>query len=271
MGRIQVDAANHSIQSDSGVQNASTAQSDPIEDNSICYGGCPKGAPATNQTVTHHIIILSNNPDTKFADWVAYRIGRDTIGNHCIRHWERDPDLGVDDTLNPPDYAGLREALKSDRGHQAPLASLCGSQYWQEADYLSNVTPQKTDLNEGAWERLEEAERAIVSNGNGEVRSVTGTLYERAMPPLPRSHIPAKVPSGYWKVISVMDGGKLNAIAFLMDQATPKETDYCATNIRIGALEARTHLMFFPNLSNSNRDSVELGNADSELKHALGC
>lgn len=268
MGRVEIGATNrfastHSVQSDN-------ADVDATADKTLCYDGCPAGAPATNKTVVHHIIILSNNPETKFADWVAYRIGPDTIGSHCVRHWERDPDLSEDDTLNPRDYTGLREVLQSDRGHQAPLASLCGSQYWQEADYLSNITPQKTELNEGSWERLEEAERNLVFRGESEVRSITGTLYERAMPPLPQSHVPTRVPSGYWKVISIRDGNKLRAVAFLMDQSTPRETDYCTTIIGLEALERRAHLVFFPDLTR-NSYAPALDAESVTLTHALGC
>ncbi len=131
-------------------------QPDPIsasaasqDSSSICLHGCPTGAPLQDQIVAHHILILANNPRTKFADWVAYRITRDTLGSQCKRRWERDPDISPDNTLEPSDYFGIKKALDSDRGHQAPLASLCGSPYWNEADYLSNITPQKSILNEG--------------------------------------------------------------------------------------------------------------------------
>ncbi|MEH6578605.1 MAG: hypothetical protein V7731_16205 [Amphritea sp.] len=36
-----------------------------------CPAGCPT-SPAGNDLVFGHVYALSNNPDTKFADWVAY-------------------------------------------------------------------------------------------------------------------------------------------------------------------------------------------------------
>ena len=47
--------------------------SDP-NDQGPCFGGCPAGAPPDDVVVTHHILVLANNPHTKFADWVAYQI-----------------------------------------------------------------------------------------------------------------------------------------------------------------------------------------------------
>lgn len=237
----------------------------------ICLDGCPSGAPADDQIVTHHVLILANNPNTKFADWVAYRITKDTLGTHCKRHWERDPDIAGDNTLNPSDYIGIRAALQSDRGHQAPLASLCGSPYWQEADYLSNITPQKADLNEGAWERLENAERALIFRGFGSVYSITGPLYERLMPPLPKTHTSIEVPSAYWKVISVDHSGAILTVGFLMDQETPRDADFCAKLIGLGEIERRTHLTFFAALTVDERKKIETNDNSGDLGRALGC
>ncbi len=36
-----------------------------------CLAGCPGGSPDSNELVIREIYVLSNNPETKFADWVA--------------------------------------------------------------------------------------------------------------------------------------------------------------------------------------------------------
>jgi endonuclease G len=240
-------------------------------DNSLCLAGCPMGQTATDQIVVHHILILANNADTKFADWVAYRIARDTLGHHCARTWQRDPDIRADTTLAPDDFKGIRE-IQSDRGHQAPLASLCGSPYWPEADFLSNITPQRTNLNEGAWERLENAERSLIGRGFEQVYSVTGPLFEREMAPLPHAHVKAEVPSGYWKIVSVKDQeGVVRVAAFIMDQEIGRETNYCSTGVTVGEVERRTHLAFFTALASATRHALEAHDATTDLARALGC
>ena len=45
-----------------------------------CLAGCPTGTPDTNDLVVREIYALSNNQETRFADWVAYRVTRETIG-----------------------------------------------------------------------------------------------------------------------------------------------------------------------------------------------
>jgi len=80
------------------------------------------------------------------------------------------------------------------------------------------------------------------------VYSVTGPLYERPMPDLPRSHLSEKTPSGYWKVISYQKGDVVYTAAFIMDQQLAKEANYCDQAIPLVQLEQRSHLHFFPQL-----------------------
>jgi len=118
----------------------------------MCIEGCPRGAPADDTLVVRDIYILSNNPKTKFADWVSYRLDPDMIdGPPAERKWQTDDLLPDDETLNPRDYRNAREALKVDRGHQAPLADFRGTKYVLETNVLSNITPQASALNQGAW------------------------------------------------------------------------------------------------------------------------
>jgi endonuclease G len=248
----------------------SKKQSSEILVSDFCLGGCPIGGAGDDQLVVHHIYELNNNLHTKFADWVAYKITPNTLGKGCKRIWKMDPDIGTGATLDPEDYKGIREALRSDRGHQAPLASLCGSPYWEEADYLSNITPQKSDLNEGPWERLENAERSLINQGiTNSVYSVTGPLYERVMPPLPHAHAAHSVPSGYWKIISINIDGHLIAAAFAMDQTIAKEANFCESALSIEDVEKRTHLSFFSKLQADEKAALD--HTQSEMMHDLSC
>lgn len=238
---------------------------------SFCLYACPEGAPASDTVVVHHIYALANNPKTKFADWVAYKISSRTMGSNCSRNWKKDPDL-ASGTLKPTDYTGIRAAIDSDRGHQAPLASLCGSQYWYEANYLSNITPQKSDLNEGPWKNLEDSERALVTEGTTRtVYSLTGTLYEHAMDPLPRASVTHTVPSGYWKIVAVETPDGLDAVAFVMPQETPRDGDFCETRTTIRDVEKKTGLRFFLDLNATDRNQLEKSKAKDGLYASLGC
>jgi endonuclease G, mitochondrial len=225
---------------------------------SHCSRGCPTGAPQINKTVRHAFYTLSNNGETKFADWVAYVVQPDLIGGpDRPRNWKKDPDLDASVTLETPDYTGFSDLLGMDRGHQAPLEAFTRSPDWREANYLSNITPQNSNLNGGRWSQLEAAERRLAQAKNAGVYVVTGPLYEKTMPVLPNADETHRIPSGYWKVISMRSGG---AIGFVFSQA-PAEGGYCARIKPISEIEARSHLDLFPNAASnpSQLDRAELG------------
>ena len=141
------------------VTNPATAQDDSYN---LCLHGCPEGSPETNKVIKRSIYTLSNNGTTKFADWVAYRVTVDTIGDVTRkRNFRRDRELSADETLETPDYKGASKAIGIDRGHQAPLASFSGTNDWGDTNILSNITPQKSDLNQGAWVKLETRVRLL--------------------------------------------------------------------------------------------------------------
>jgi endonuclease G len=210
--------------------------------------GYPLGTPATNDLIIRDIYALSNNDDTKFADWVAYRLTwREVDGIASIdRKWMKDPYLDDDETLEPQDYKGASKAIDIDRGHQAPLASFKGSPWASGTNYLSNITPQKKNLNQGTWKNLEERIRDIVFTGKI-VYVMTGPLYEKELEGLPNCSKPHKLPSGYWKIVIVTerDSNEFQYAAFLFEQDAPKKgkiIDYLTT---VDEIEERSKLNFF--------------------------
>lgn len=217
-----------------------------------CLHGCPMGASATNDLVVREIYTLSSNDRTKFADWVAYRVTRDSIGPSGSRRWQADPWLDWNETLEERDYEGAPAALGVDRGHQAPLAAFSGTGFAADTNILSNITPQASALNQASWQRLEGQERRFVQRAGADGASpklyvLTGPLYERPMPAMPmqagyRRH---RVPSGYWKVLATEDG---RMSAFVFDQATPRSANHCDHRAALTDIEIRADLTLFPRL-----------------------
>ncbi|WP_264084005.1 DNA/RNA non-specific endonuclease [Pseudomonas vanderleydeniana] len=116
--------------------------------------------------------------------------------------------------------------MKTDRGHQANLASMAGVSDWQmlnELNNLSNITAQKSDLNQGAWARLEDKERTLVKQpGIGSVYVLTGTLYERYIGTLPSTTQQLPLPSGCWKILFTHSTPTEGTFAaFILDRDTP--------------------------------------------------
>jgi endonuclease G, mitochondrial len=232
--------------------------------------GSASRVPLSNDLVIRGIYALSNNAQTKLADWVAYRLTPGEIAGDARseREWRADPWLEDAETLEPADYEGASKALQVDRGHQAPLASFKGTTEWEETNYLSNITPQRDDLNQGAWLQLENAERELVAQ-TGEVFVYTGPLYEKPMPPLPQADEPHTVPSGYWKVVLVREPDAdlpVQAAAFIFEQDTPRPRDEQQVNkadyflkysVNIDEVEQRSGLDLLSELPDDVESYVE--------------
>lgn len=224
------------------------------------FHGYPLGTPSSNDLIIRDIYALSSNDRTKFADWVAYRLTRGEVegsGGHD-RDWEPDPWLEDDETLEPADYKGAHAALKTDRGHQAPLASFRGTGKAEETNYLSNITPQRSELNQGPWRLLEEAVRGLVEDARDPVYVMTGPVYESESMELPEADEKHRVPSGYWKIVCVEDqGGEIDCAAFYFDQETPRNADYLDHLTTIDEIEKRSGLDFLSALPNDFEDALE--------------
>ncbi|CAF3761573.1 unnamed protein product [Rotaria magnacalcarata] len=118
------------------------------------------------------------NPKTKFADWVAYKVEPKNLnGLNKQRVWREDPKLKPEYSFSPKDYEGGNKACGYDRGHQAPLANFSNNQHADQTNYLSNITPQMSKLNRGAWKRLEDKERLLAKKNKGEVTNEARTKF----------------------------------------------------------------------------------------------
>ena len=238
----------------------------------LCLHGCPSGSPVTNDIIIRDIYILSSNDITKFADWVAYRVTRSTIGTTAERNWKPDPLLAENETLEPKDYRGAYAALSTDRGHQVPLASFTSTSNWELTNYLSNITPQKSALNRGVWLKLESAVRKLAEKPTTDVVYVlTGPLYQQGMPVLPNADESHLIPSSYWKIVITEKNGIIKLASFIFNQETERKASFCEerfiTSIR--RIEIDTSLNFFHALEAARQDELESGL--NTLLVDLGC
>jgi endonuclease G len=230
----------------------------PITNAEIRSVHCPLGCPSldivNNDVVFNHTYALSNNPKTKFADWVAYEVDVSNFGDSPGRNWGNDDLVDDDESLEETDYKGAFKLLKTDRGHQAPLASFAGHKNWAELNYLSNITPQKSALNQGAWVALETAVRNAVSFRNS-LYVITGTLYSKKEASLPGADESHAIPSSYFKIIYDLKG---NAASFIFDQNLSRKADYCLQKTNNKDLKAEVSFAI-PNFTDSVQILKRLG------------
>lgn len=225
------------------------------------FFGQPQGTPETNNLIERRIYVLSSNDDRKMADWVCYRLDVKTVDGKVktSRRWKADPMLLDHETLEPPDYKNAFAVLKVDRGHQAPLASFKGTVHWKETNYLSNITPQKSNLNQGPWRILEERIRTLVRKGHV-LWVMTGPLYEKAMPALPSADEPHQIPSGYWKIICTQNGdlqSDIKVAAFIFEQETSRKSVILNHQVSVDEVEKRSGLNFMHELPLALEQQIE--------------
>lgn len=234
-----------------------------------CSEGCPSGGGPL--TLNRQAYTLNNNASTKFANWVAYRITKSTPASGRPRNWQTDPDIPAGETLDPVDYNGANVALKVDRGHQANLASMAGVADWQTLNYLSNITPQKSDLNQGPWAHLEDQERKLSQDATvDEVYVMTGPLYEKFIGTLPGTNKVHTIPSGYWKIVSVGKSPQDGLYAsFIMNQEAPKGANFCDYRATVEQIEQRSGLTFWSELPQAVQ--VALKSKQGQLPQRIGC
>jgi endonuclease G len=239
-----------------------------------CLLGCPEGLPTRIRRFERTLYTASYDLNTKFADWVAYRVTADTISDNDDRTFAADPDLSDEDGLEPNDFNGASASHNYDQGHQSPLNSLGDGDNWEQLNYLSNITPQKGSLNRGVWRSLENWEEKLVNVRNfSEVFVVTGTLYLEPMPPLPRANEAHIVPSAYWKVLTVKQGEHLLFAAVIIPQdhraGSATFCDYGAQT-SIDDIERASNLDLFPLMDDAEEAAVELARG-GELLPLMGC
>lgn len=167
--------------------------------------------PAGSRLIVTHLYTLSLNPQTKLADWCAYRVtpGLFETDNRLLRNWST---VHAAEALESDDYTGSGY----DRGHLVPLASFAASPWCSEVNRTEAVIPQRPALNAGPWLRLEEHVRELART-HGRVDCLAGPVYLAPLAPLPQADEPHRVPSHCWLVLQA--AGETEAYLLPQDAA----------------------------------------------------
>nr|WP_299243226.1 DNA/RNA non-specific endonuclease [uncultured Halomonas sp.] len=145
-----------------------------------------------------------------------------------------------------------------DRGHLAPnyaIATVHGRTAQTQTFLMSNISPQRPDLNRKLWQRLEEVVIDHFVARFGVVEVITGPVF----PPDFLDNVfnrvgLVEVPQAFYKII-VVPSKQPKALAFLMPQTVQGNEPLDRYLVSIDEIEARTGLDFFSLLP----DDVEAG------------
>lgn len=132
--------------------------------------------------------------------WSAEDLTEENVS--IARRTERKGTFQADERLPRTMQAYLTDYRTSgyDRGHMTPSGDEAGASAQDQSFLLSNIVPQKAELNRGAWEGVESAVRGWAEQ-EGEIFVVTGPGYDpdHIQKTIGRGHIP--VPAVTWKAV----------------------------------------------------------------------
>ena len=231
-----------------GSQSYDSNQSDQYEETGDRSGLTPafhrEYLPvSSNKDVIHHdYYSLAYNEKYEQADWVAYELTKKSLDAKNVQRAKR---FNVDPKVR------TKSASHSDythsgytRGHMAPAGDMAFStDAMKQCFYMSNMSPQLRQCNNGAWKELEETVRDWALD-KGSVYIATGPLfYDNGTPTIGKNKV--AVPDAFYKIILEKDTDK--SVSFILpNEMTNKHLkEYL---VSINEVEEQTGINFFPSL-----------------------
>jgi endonuclease G len=231
-----------------------------------CKDGCPASfsdstSAVQSEIITRHLYAASIS-SSGLADWVAYQVLPETVGVASLlpRYWRLDELSRVSDALASevgestrivqPDLSDSQDRdyrinevtlLEEDRGRLVPMTSFAGTPYWDELNYLSNMTLLPTALRTGAWSRLDQAVNELAQVG-ASYHVISGPIYSNEQ----RDSSSILVPELFFKVVAGSDG----LAAFGFPANVEPQASFCDFSLSLADLSSASGLIFFPNSNN---------------------
>lgn len=132
-----------------------------------------------------------------------------------------------------------------------------GSDNTQMGDRMSNIVPQRPNLNERVWARLEDvAHNSVERDGIEEVWVISGSVFTN-MKPIELVGNGIGVPECTYKIIAWIDSkGNFEMQGFVLPQSA-SDTNLENYLVTVRSIEKRTGLDFFPELSLDQSEKLE--------------
>lgn len=149
--------------------------------------------------IDHKYFTVAYNPDIRHALYVVYEMSAEQLKKTVA---DRENKFKADPFLvkNKIPYVKPSEYLNSgyDKGHLAPSADFAFSQEANDLTFvMSNMSPQRGNLNQDAWRRLEDQVRKWAC-GEGRVTVITGPIFTNKNGALKSGLV---IPPSYFKIV----------------------------------------------------------------------
>ena len=192
-------------QNQNGAANTGVAPArEPVESVHLAFGN-PSGATPDPANRDNFLIVdessaISYNDSRGTPNWVAWKTVASDLGESLPR-----PEFRPDPRL-PRNFRRIAYYNYSgsgyDRGHLLPSADRFADSEKNEATFfMTNIVPQRGDLNQFPWEKLESYSRTLVRRGY-DVYTVAGVYGDAG-----RIKGKVTVPTNCWKIIAAVLSG----------------------------------------------------------------
>ena len=240
----------------SGAALGPAPTADVVSENGELYGGLPQAASddAQYEVLRNSAYVVGSSEKRRDPLWVAYHLK--ATSNHSAPPRPRGflPDGRTAAHIESRDYA----QSGYDRGHMCPnhaIGAHFGAAAQEETFLMSNVIPQKHELNAGIWEELEHQESDVYPNDYGEVWVIDGPVFHEPARTLDRSGV--AIPDACYKIIVRLETGHPHVMPVVMPQNVGHDRAIGRYLTRVRQIEDQIHLRFFTALKPEERARVE--------------
>jgi len=216
---------------------------------------------STNRIVQHDHYSLSYSETHRQAEWVAYLLSREQLEQPFVERpndYDPDPVLGQA-CARSEDY----RHSGYDRGHLAPAADMAfDTSAIRQTFYMSNISPQSRNFNQGIWRELEELTRDWAKKYK-KLYVVSGpVLTKKGKGRIGESGV--TIPAAFFKVLLDLEDPERKGIGFILPNEISYEPLYQYA-VSIDSVEAYTQLDFFPELMTDNLEAELEGSVNIDL------
>ncbi|TAL52931.1 MAG: DNA/RNA non-specific endonuclease [Methylovulum sp.] len=229
----------------------------------LLYQGEPRALSAKNtdtwfRILRNHGFILGYSDLRGNPLWVEYALTPASENGHSLKRPSRfETDWRSINRVSHDSY----QKSGYDRGHMAPnyaISRLYGKQGQADSFLMTNITPQKPNLNQKLWQRLEEAEIDLFAKSFGKVWVITGPVFTGTVERLV-SDWTVEIPDAFYKIYitEATPAAKPIVLAFLVPQTVNGKEPLARFVTSIDKIEAQTGLDFFADLDDSTENVLE--------------
>ncbi len=186
--------------------------------------------------------------------WVAFRLIENSAGRLAERPEGFRPDGRTSAGVDHYDYTHSGY----DRGHMAPNYAI-GIVYGEAAQFetflMSNIVPQKPELNRGIWRDMEIRIMDRYLPARRELWEITGPVYSGS-----ERHLDSGVaiPDAFFLILADVDEQRrLHVLAFIVPQDAAEGGDMARYLVSVDAIEEATGFDFMSLLKDDVEDTIE--------------